>query len=390
MRVLHVYKDVYPPIVGGIERHIDSIRRAMPEIDHDVLICARGARTQIKHTSTGDHRGTEILVGEFGRPLSTPIAPSFPLWLWRYASGAIVHLHMPQPVGEISVLVSRRQAPLVVTYHADIYRQRRLLFVYRHLVARVLREADVVIVASRALANGSPMIRAAGVTPEIVAYGIDTKQYARERADSAAVDVIRRRYGERHVVAVGRLRAYKGFDRLVTAAARMSHPVVIVGEGPMRGPLEEQIRSLGLANKVFLVGQVDDQRLLAHLTAASAFVLPSWNHAEAFGISLLEAQAAELPVIATDVGTGTVEAFEDGQTGIAIRPDDTGGLVTAINTVLDHPERARAMGQAGRRLVEERNSLTSLATRLRPIYERSARASVRSASSKTASATRVA
>jgi len=390
MRVLHVYKDVYPPIVGGIERHIDSIRRALPDIRHDVLVCARGFRTHIRHPSSDDSRGTEILVGEFGRPLSTPLAPSFPLWLSRYAPGAVVHLHMPQPVGELSALFARRQAPLVVTYHADIYRQRSLLFLYRHLVVRVLREADVVIVASRGLANGSPMIQAADIKPEIVPFGVDTAEFARTRADPVVVDEIRRGYGERHVVGVGCLRAYKGFDRLVAAATETKCSVVIVGEGIMRTQLREQIHSLGLTNKVFLVGQVDDGRLLAHLAAASAFVLPSWNRAEAFGISLLEAQAVELPVIATDVGTGTLEAFDDGHTGIAIPPNNVPALVTAINSVVDDPERAHAMGQAGRRRVEERNSLETLATRLRPIYERLASASARSATSRMASATRVA
>jgi glycosyltransferase involved in cell wall biosynthesis len=389
MRVLHVYKDVYPPIVGGIERHIDSIRRAVSEIDHDVLICARGVRTRIRGSSSSDRRGTEILVGELGRPLSTPLAPSFPVWLSRYARGAIVHLHMPQPVAELSALYARKGAPLVASYHADIYRQRALLFLYRHLVVRVLREADAVLVASHALAR-SPMIQAAGVEAEVVPYGIDTAEFARESADLNLVGEIRRRYGERHVVAVGCLRAYKGFDRLIAAATQTICPVVIVGGGTMRGALEEQIRSLGLTDKVFLAGEVDDRRLTAHLAAASAFVLPSWNRAEAFGIALLEAQAAELPVIAADLGTGTVEAFADGQTGIAIRPNDVPGLIEAINRLVGNPERARTMGQAGRRRVEEHNSLASLARRLRPIYERLAPGADRSATPKTASATRVA
>ena len=374
MRVLHVYKDVYPPIVGGIERHIDSIRRALPDIQHDVLVCARGVRTRIGHASSGDRRGTEILVGEFGRPLSTPLAPSFPLWLSRYARGAIVHLHMPQPVGELSVLLARGHAPLAVTYHADIYRQRSLLFLYRRLVVRVLREADVVIVASRALAVRSPMIQAAHVDAEIAPYAIDPAEFAREAADPVLVDEIRSRYGECHVVAVGRLVAYKGFDRLVAAATRTRCPVVIVGDGTRRAALEEQIRKLGLTTKVFLTGEVDDHRLSAHLAAATAFVLPSWNRAEGFGIALLEAQAAGLPVIATDVGTGTIEAFAQGETGIAVRPNDVQGLIEAINSLVASPARARAMGEAGRRRVEQCNSLANLADRLRPIYERIERA----------------
>src|SRR5688500_15148212 len=105
MRVLHVYKDVYPPIRGGIEGHINSVRTALPDIQHDVLVCARQLRTIRQLSPSG--QGHEILVGELGRPLSTPIAPTFPLWLSRLAPGAIVHLHMPQPFAELSVLMTR-------------------------------------------------------------------------------------------------------------------------------------------------------------------------------------------------------------------------------------------------------------------------------------------
>jgi glycosyltransferase involved in cell wall biosynthesis len=367
MRILHVYKDVYPPVAGGIERHIDSIRRALPDLRHDVLICGRRLRTRLQASPDGN--GTEVLVGEFGRVLSTPIAPTFPWWLAKFAPGAIVHLHMPQPVGELSALVARRGAPLVASYHADIFRQQSLLFLYRPLVLRCLRAADVVLTASEALRDRSPLIREAGVRPRVVGYGIDTSLWADGQVGAALVEQIRARYGGDHVLAVGRLVPYKGFDRLVTAAAALSVPVVIVGEGSSREALESQIASLGLQRKVHLVGRVDDRTLAAHMAAASAFILPSWNRAEAFGIVLLEAQAAGTPVVATDVGTGTTEAFVDGETGFAVPPNDIAALVEAIERLVGDAELRRKMGEAGRLHVERRYSLQRIAENLRPIYD---------------------
>lgn len=367
MRILHVYKDIYPPVTGGIERHIDSIRRALPDLQHDVLVCGRQLRTRVRKTPNG--RDTEIHVGEFGRFLSTPLAPTFPYWLWKYARGAIVHLHMPQPVGELSVLLARRRAPLVVTYHADIYRQRALLFLYRPLVKAVLRAADVVITGSNALKNDSPLIRAAGVTPRVVGYGIDHKSFVPQAVDQALVAEFRARYGEIHVLSVGRLVPYKGFDRLVAAASALPCSVVIVGDGTSRAALESQILSLGLQDRVHLAGHVDDDRLGAHLVAAGVFVLPSWNRAEAFGIALLEAQAAGTPVVATDVGTGTGEAFVPGETGLMISPNDSRALVEAVTAILGDPDRRATMIEAGQRFVREEHSLESMAARLRPIYE---------------------
>lgn len=367
MRVLHAYKDVYPPIAGGIERHIDSIRRALPDVRHDVLICGRQPRTRVQAAPDGS--GTEVLVGEFGRVLSTPIAPTFPWWLWKFARGAIVHVHMPQPVAELSALFARRGAPLVASYHADIYRQRSLLFVYRPLVKALLRAADVVLTGSHALKQGSPLLQEAGVAARVVGYGIDVNRFAAERVDQALVAELRARYGEHHVLSVGRLVPYKGFDRLVAAASALPCSVVIIGDGISHTALQSQIASLGLEERVHLVGRVDDDRLAAHLAAASVFVLPSWNRAEAFGIALLEAQAAGTPVVATDVGTGTGEAFVPGETGIMVPPSDTRALVEAVVSMLDARERRKEMGEAGRRFVQQEYSLEALAGRLRPIYE---------------------
>jgi rhamnosyl/mannosyltransferase len=366
VRVLHVYKDVYPPIAGGIERHIDAIRTALPEIRHDVLVCARGLRTVERSHVLGADR--EVLVGELGRLLSTPVAPSFPGWLARLAPGAIVHLHMPQPLAELSVLL-KRSRPLVATYHADIYRQRALLFLYAPLVMKCLRRADVVITGSERMRTNSPLLRKAAVAAHVVPYGIDVARWAPEHGDASAVEELRARYGHPHVLAVGRLVPYKGFDQLILAARQTRCPTVIVGEGRARPGLERQIQRLGVGDHVHLVGEVSDAGLETHLAAASIFVLPSTNRAEAFGISLLEAQAAELPVIATDVGTGTVEAFAPGKSGVLVAPSDVDALVTAISQLLDQPELRQSMGKAGRRLVETNNSLESLANRLRPIYE---------------------
>lgn len=365
MRILHVYKDVYPPVAGGIERHIDSIRRAIPEFQHDVLVCGRDVRTRVRTARGG---GTEILVAEFGRVLSVPLAPTFPYWFAKYARGAVVHLHMPQPVGELSALLVRGNAPLVATYHADIYRQRALLFLYRPLVTAVLRSADSVITGSNGLRQRSPLIRRADVEPRVVGYGIDHSLFDEDHVDASQVAELRERYGDEHVVAVGRLVPYKGFDRLVAAAASLPCSVVIVGDGMSRAALEAQVSSLGLRSRVHLVGSVSDDRLAAHLVAASICVLPSWNRAEAFGIALLEAQAAGTPVVATDVGTGTEEALIHGETGLLIPPNDTPALVEAITSLLADRTRRARMGEAGRRFVRSEHSLESMAAQLRPIY----------------------
>lgn len=364
MRVVHVYKDVYPPIVGGIERHIDSLRLALPDIEQDVIACSRSLRTVRRRRAPP--RGAELLVGELGRALSVPISPAFPVHTARYGAGAILHVHMPNPLAELSGLLTRRRAGLVATYHADIARQARFLTAYEPLVKRCLHACDQVVVASQRMASESPILARSGVDATVVPYGIDVAPWsARNNGDA---DALREEHGP-YVLAAGRLVYYKGFDRLIDAAAEIPWRIVIVGDGPKRAALEEQIRRKGLGDKVHLAGFVPDSTLAAHLAAAKLFVLPSVNRAEAFGIALLEAQAAGLPVVVTDTGSGTVEAFSPGETGILVPPDDRAALADAINRLIaDVGERER-MGEAGRRLVAERHSLEALAARMRPIYD---------------------
>jgi glycosyltransferase involved in cell wall biosynthesis len=363
VRVVHVYKDVYPPVVGGIERHIDSLRLALPEVEQDVIACSRGFRTV--HHRSAPPRNEELLVGELGRVLSVPISPAFPWHAARYGAGAILHVHMPNPLGEISALLTPRRVGLVAHYHADIVRQRRYLAAYEPLVQRCLRACDQVIVASDRIASESPILRRSGVSTTVVPFGVNVAPWT--NPDAAEVAALREQHGP-YVLAAGRLVYYKGFDRLVDVAAEIPWPVVIVGDGPERPALEERIRRSGLGDRVHLTGYVPDPALAAHLAAAEIFVLPSVNRAEAFGIALLEAQAAGLPVIVTDTGSGTVEAFAPSETGILVPPDDRSALAEAINRLIREDGERERMGRAGRRLIAGRHSLEVLAARMRPIY----------------------
>jgi rhamnosyl/mannosyltransferase len=173
-----------------------------------------------------------------------------------------------------------------------------------------------------------------------------------------------------HVISVGRLVHYKGFDDLIVAAEDLDVHVVIIGEGPLRSLLEERIRLHGLQGRVHLVGEVSEVQLVQHLAAAGVFVLPSTNRAEAFGISILEAQASGLPVVVTDVGTGTVEAFEPGKTGTLVPAHDPSALAVAVRELLNNEDLRQQMGAAGRQRIVEHHSLTRLAADLRPIYLR--------------------
>ena len=147
---------------------------------------------------------------------------------------------------------------------------------------------------------------------------------------------------------LARLSPQKGLTYLVSAmpAILAEHPdtyVLVVGEGYLRPDLEAQARSLGVEERVLLVGY--RQNVVDYLRASDLFVLPSLF--EGMPLSILEAMGAGLPVIATAVD-GTPEVVVHGETGLLVPPERPADLAEAVNRLLSDRALAARMGQAGR------------------------------------------
>ncbi len=148
------------------------------------------------------------------------------------------------------------------------------------------------------------------------------------------------------LVSVGRLKAPKDFLTLVRAFALLpadAFEALIVGEGPGRARLERELRRLGLEGRVTLAGERAD--VTAVLAFSDVFVLASLS--EGLPVSVLEAMAAELPVVATSVG-GIPELVVDGKTGLLVRPRDPKALRDALARLLDDRDLRRRLGAIGR------------------------------------------
>jgi glycosyltransferase involved in cell wall biosynthesis len=166
---------------------------------------------------------------------------------------------------------------------------------------------------------------------------------------------------------VGRLAAdEKGLDVLLHAVARLPEAAaVLVGDGPDRVRLEQLAAELGIAGRVVFTGWSNDVRRL--LPTFEVLVQPSRR--EGFGIALVEAMLAELPVVATRAG-GMSEVVVDGVTGITVPPEDPDALAAAARALLDDPDRRHAMGREGRRIARERFSDLAMARSFAGLYGR--------------------
>jgi glycosyltransferase involved in cell wall biosynthesis len=177
--------------------------------------------------------------------------------------------------------------------------------------------------------------------------------------------------GELHITTVGNIRRVKGHDIFIRAAASIvpRFPNVsfsIAGdvlEPEYFAELQVLVRDLNLSNHFHFVGGVTDIR--EYLSAADIFVLPS--RSEGFSNAIVEALAASLPVVATEVG-GNAESVKDGVNGFLVPTEDSSALSAAITHLLSDPSQAKAMGIAGKALVAERFTTQAMMNRISATY----------------------
>jgi glycosyltransferase involved in cell wall biosynthesis len=145
--------------------------------------------------------------------------------------------------------------------------------------------------------------------------------------------------------------------------AAASSILVVVGGGPMRSELEQYAAEAGVAGRVHFLGERRDVPRL--LQIFDAFVLSS--KLEGLSLTLLEAAAAGLPIVATDVG-GNAEVVVDGRTGFIVEPENPGALGDAMSRLGGDSGLARSMGERGRERVSEHYSLEAMVRRYDEIY----------------------
>jgi len=169
---------------------------------------------------------------------------------------------------------------------------------------------------------------------------------------------------------VARLRRVKGHNELIEAFKEVLRAVpearlLIVGEGPRQGLIEEKIRSEGLTESVRCLGLRRDVPALLH--ASDVFVLASrW---EGLPISLVEAMLCGLAVVSTDVG-GVPEVVENEATGLLVPHDDVAGLAAALTRFLSDMQAARETGKRAREYAREHLSARAMAKAYEAVYLR--------------------
>jgi teichuronic acid biosynthesis glycosyltransferase TuaC len=256
----------------------------------------------------------------------------------------LVHAHQALPDGALAQrLAADLRVPWVVTVHgADVYQHLREGGAVAKRTRSVLGAADAVMANSSAVARLLADIVPAGRL-SVVLNGTTGLGQSVQPADDYLP-------GQPLVLTVGYLIQRKGLRDLVAAAGRLRRRgrpfhLAIVGDGPLREALTQQTVAEGVADTVHFLGRVPHARVLALMARADLFALPSWD--EAFGLVYTEAMAQGTPVVAGK-GEGPEDFIKDGVSGYLVPVRDPDALAGIIAGVLDDPDKAATVGQAGK------------------------------------------
>ena len=349
--------------MGGIETHLEALCGELKGICDLKVIVSSEDRTGREEVLEGVAISR---VPTLWTVASTTLCPGM-IRAIRESDADIVHIHLPNPTAVLSYLASGHRGRLVVTYHSDTVRQKILGALFEPWLHAALRRSSAIIATSPDYLRTSKALAAYQDRCHVIPYGIRLDEF--EHPDPTSVQTLRQQYGERLIVSVGRLVYYKGFEFLIEAMTQVRGKLLIIGEGPLGQKLRDRTVALGLENKVIFAGEVANDKLAPYYQAADMFALASVARSEAFGIVQIEAMAAGLPVVNTQLDSGVPFVSLHGQTGLTVPPANPQALGDALNRLLDDPDLRRCYGSAARLRAEKEFSLEKMKSRIMALYE---------------------
>jgi rhamnosyl/mannosyltransferase len=365
IRPLHFGK-LLPPPYAGVEAHADLLLRALHPVAPGTLVACGDPADAVRRAGEFPYR--LIVERLYGRVASAPVAPGMLAAVRRELAsgrGNLLHLHAPNPLGDLAGLLCAGDAPVVLSWHSDIVRQRALLRLYGPTQRRIIARADRIVVFTPDHYRSSTQLRHPGVEAKlhVVPMGFDLARLDASGSDAAMTDRLGRfADGRPLLLTVGRHVYYKGYDHLLAALARMRSGAVLamVGTGPLGEALRRQVDELGLAARVLFLGEVTPAELTAAYHRCDVFTLPSIERSEAFGMASAEAMACGKPTVVCELQNGVNYLNRDQVTSLTVSPRDPAALADAIDTlVLDEALRFR-LGTAAAAWVRERFSLDAM------------------------------
>jgi len=363
-RVLHIIDKLE---TGGAERSLLNLCRRINRRRFDVRVCALRGATVISEQL----QQIGIPVQCLGLKRWSPVQLAAVAKVVRAHKPGLLHLHLVASSLLGGLVGACSEIPIVCTDQTADWLERnqpvlaKLVPPFRIGLAK--RFSKIIAVSGKVRDYNVSCLKAPPGKVVVIPNGIEVEEFA-NASPSPFFEECKVGPATPVVGTVGRMVPEKAQTLLVEAAARLiaKHPdlkLVIVGDGPLRSEIIEKVRSMRVESHVLLAGRRQD--VPGFLCRFNVFALPSAS--DCMPLALLEAMAAQCPVVATRVG-GIPEVVEHGVTGLLVPPAEPEALAATIENLLTDRKLANQFAINGRQLVEEKFSAEAMARRIEAVY----------------------
>lgn len=374
MKVLQV-TPLYPPHIGGIEKHVSQLSQKLVEFGHQVTVYTSNI-PQLKEY--------EIINGvhvykfkSLCSPLNNQIIPGLFFKLISKNNFDIVHIHSQVHFSSNITVLSNigRRCPVILTSHGvaeykEGWRKTVNTLHDKTITRWMLKSTDKIIALS---VKHKEILGNLGADPdkiEIISNWVDLKD-VNYNTDTDEFKKVYHLKDKKVVLYVGGLIPRKGINSLISAMEYVEKDAVLLVVGSemkaykgIKDSLEKQAKDLGL-NNVFFVGSLSDEDLQRAYSASDIFVLPSIS--EIFGLVILEAMVYGKCVVASNV-SGPSSIIEDHKNGFLFEPGNALQLADRINYLLSNPQVLRDVGQNAKNMVESKYDINTTVQKVLDTY----------------------
>jgi glycosyltransferase involved in cell wall biosynthesis len=371
--------DSWKPVYGGAQVHVWELSTRLVENHNctvDIYTRKLTGDSQKKYDKNESHMDGKLNIFRTGFPIQekNPVGKIVYVLNLPFKVKAdydIIHAHSYSSVWAAEIIKNILRKPLVYTIHGiDLkvlsetgkdYSTRIRLFMENLTLFHFKYDCEISVDHS---INDYGNINK---NVEVIPNGVDTSKF----------DIVETKKSDKfRILFVGKFTEQKGLTYLVEAAKDVlkknpSAEFHLIGAGPMESEIRTEIENSGLADNFKLMGEIYGEDLILEYKAADMFVLPSIYEGQP--LTILEAWAAKLPVVVTNVG-GNKEFIRNGVNGYLVEAKNPGKLSEAIIKLMENPSRS-TMGEAGYNLVKEHYSWDRMAEKTYNVYNKLVRKS---------------
>ncbi len=351
--------------LGGMERVIATLAYSLDKAKYDVEVwcVARGGRI----ANELEHKGLKVKILNILN-YHNPFDALKIIFLLRGAKPDIVHIHgyFASTIGRIAAKLAG--VPVIIVHvHSTYWWYKKRHIVVEKLLSIVTHK---IICCSKAVEEFVQEYEGIKSSRTVVIYnGIDENRFNQFKDTFVIKQVLKINPSDMVVGIVASLTPQKGHIYFLEAASKVLETFaqitfLIVGDGILRKELEQKVNDLNIVSHVIFTGKRDD---VPDLLSIMDMVVLSSKIREGMPISIIEAMACSKPVVATNIG-GVPEVVKDGETGLLVPAKSSFALASAITRLLKDKEYAVALGEAGKKRVEQFSSKI-MAEKIEEIYD---------------------